>query len=350
MSPRRCALAIACATAALLITVAARAAAPPLSVAEGVFVLRSNLEPARQPDGNSVFFAGERGVVIVDTGRHAEHTQALLEFAAARGQSIALVINTHWHLDHMGGNAMLREHVPGLKIVASDAVAPALAGWLASSRRDMQALLDGGRADPATRAMIKIDIGLIDAGPRLLPDVTLSAPRTPVDGAGRPLVVGLAREAVTNADLWVFDAASRVIAAGDLVTLPVPFLDTACAAGWRAALAELDTAVPFETLIPGHGAPMSHTDFATWRDAFGALLDCAAGASPASICADGWVAALGPLLPADEQGRARAMLDYYLAEHLRAPPAQRDRFCPATGGNAATGESGIGIAQSIFME
>ena len=232
---------------------------------------------------------------------------------------------------------MLRERVPGLTIVASDAVAPALAGWLAQSRRDMQALLDSGRADAATREMIAIDIALIDAGASLLPNRTLSAPRTTIDGAGRPLLVGLARDAVTGADLWVFDAASRVVAAGDLVTLPVPFLDTACAPRWRDALAELDAAIPFEILVPGHGAPMSRAEFATWRTAFGALLDC--GADPArtgASCADGWIAGLGRLLAPGDQARALSMLDYYLGERLRAVPAQRDRFCPAAAAKGAS--------------
>lgn len=309
-------------------------AAAPVRVADGVYVLRDAFDPGRQPDGNSVVFAGPRGLVLVDTGRHAAHAQALLDFATLRGQPIVLVVNTHWHLDHLGGNALLRERVPGLKIVASDAVAPAFDGWLASSRREMQALLDGGRADETTRAMIETDIALIDAGARLVPDVALSAPRTTLDDGGRRLQVGLVRDAVAGADLWVFDAASRVVAAGDLVTLPVPFLDTACAPRWRAALAELD-ALPFETLVPGHGTPMTRTDFGRWRSAFGALLDCAAGTGPPRACADGWIAGVAPLLPAAEHGRARAMLDYYIGEQLRAAPERRDRFCPAPAGRVA---------------
>jgi glyoxylase-like metal-dependent hydrolase (beta-lactamase superfamily II) len=321
---------LACGLAALAMAQVAPAAAP-VRVAEGVYLLRDSFDSGRQPDGNSTVFAGPRGLVVVDTGRHAAHAQALLDFAAARAQPIVLVVNTHWHLDHLGGNALLRERVPGLKVIASDAVAPAFAGWLAASRRDMQALLDGGRADDATRAMIEVDMALIDAGARLVPDVALSAPRTTVEDGGRRLLVGLTRDAVSGADLWVFEARSRVVAAGDLVTLPVPFLDTACAPRWRMALAELD-ALPFETLIPGHGAPMTRRDFARWRSAFGGLLDCAAGTASARSCADGWIAGVGELLAADERGRARAMLDYYVGEQLRAAPTQRDRFCAAPAG------------------
>ena len=70
-------------------------AAAPVRVAEGVYLLRDSFDSGRQPDGNSTVFAGPRGLVVVDTGRHAAHAQALLDFAAARAQPIVLVVNTH---------------------------------------------------------------------------------------------------------------------------------------------------------------------------------------------------------------------------------------------------------------
>jgi glyoxylase-like metal-dependent hydrolase (beta-lactamase superfamily II) len=195
----------------------------------------------------------------------------------------------------------------------------------------MQAMLDAGKMDTQTQAMLRIDIALIDLGPKLLPDVTLGASRT-IDVVGRPLQIGFESQAVTAGDLWVYDPAAAVLAAGDLVTLPAPLLDTACAPRWRQALSRLDE-VPFKTLVPGHGAPMDRAAFARWRRAFGGLLDCAASDAPASACAEGWITALGPLLPEAQRAGARDMTAYYLAQHLRAIPAQRDRFCPAAADN-----------------
>jgi glyoxylase-like metal-dependent hydrolase (beta-lactamase superfamily II) len=312
--------------AGLLLALAAPVqASVPLPLADGVHVLRDSFSVDRQPDGNSVIFGGPRGQLVVDTGRHIEHSQALLDFARARSQPIVAVVNTHWHLDHIGGNALLRQQVPGLTVLASNAVAPAMAGWLANSRREMQAMLDSPRTDTAARAMIRIDIALIDHGQRLLPDQALDAGST-VDVIGRPLQIGFERYAVTAADLWVYDPASRVLAAGDLVTLPVPFLDTACTPGWRAALAHLE-AQPFELLVPGHGAPMSRADFNAWRRGFDGLLACAAGPAEEEQCITGWVQALGGLLPAAQVPRVRDMLMHYLGQHLRSTPERRDRFC-----------------------
>jgi glyoxylase-like metal-dependent hydrolase (beta-lactamase superfamily II) len=311
----------------LLLPLLARAT--PLAVAAGVYLQRDSFDPGRQPDGNSVIFVGPRGLVVVDSGRHAEHTQALIDFAVARTTPIVAVVNSHWHLDHLGGNALLRERVPGLQVVASSAVAPALKGWLADSRREMQAMLDGGTLDAAAQAMARLDIALIDRGPQLLPDMALDGPRT-LELGGLMLQIGHETRAVTAGDLWVYEPKTRVLAAGDLVTFPVPFLDTACASGWSAALTHLD-GVPFATLVPGHGAPMSRSDFGAWRSAFDGLLACAASDAAVSNCAEGWVKALGGLLPAADHKRARGMIDYYLKQHLRAAPAQRDRYCSAAG-------------------
>lgn len=299
----------------------------PVQVVETVFVERDSFAAGAQPDGNSVIFAGPRGLVIVDTGRHLAHAQALLDFATDRKQPIVAVVNSHWHLDHLGGNAWLRERAPGLRILASEAVAPALDGWLADSRRQMLQMLADPRTDAGTAAMLRTDVALIEQGPRLLPDITVAAPRE-IDFGGQTLRIGHEGPAATVADLWVYDPATQVLAAGDLVTLPAPFLDTACAPGWRAALAHLD-AVPFKTLVPGHGAPMSREDFGTWRRAFGLLLDCASGSAPTAACAAGWVDALGRLLPDRQRKQALGMTGYYVDHHLRAEPARRDAFCKA---------------------
>lgn len=297
----------------------------PVALTEKVLVLRDSFKPGQQPDGNSVIFVGTSALVVLDSGRHLEHTQALLDFASERGTPIVTLINSHWHLDHLGGNALLRDKVPALKVIASDGVGPALKGWLANSRREMQAMLDGGKLDAATQAMVNWDIALIDQGSKLLPDVALIAPSSE-DSAGRKLLIGRETKAVTAADLWVWDAESKALAAGDLVTLPVPFFDTACAAGWQRALGHLE-ALPFDQLVPGHGAPMNRAEFAVWRKGFDGLLACAASEATTATCSDGWVATLGPLLSQSDQLQARRMLGYYIDNLLRAEAAQRDRFC-----------------------
>lgn len=290
---------------------------------DGVRVLRGTYAPPRQPDGASVLFAAPDGWVVVDSGRHPEHARALLELAA--GVPIRTLVNTHWHLDHVGGNPALRAANPGLEVVASSAIDAALTGFLADYAGQLRDLL-AKDAEPAQADAWRAELARIENGASLRPDRVISAPAQ-VILAGRAFEVGFEVDAVTGGDLWLYDPASGVLAAGDMVTLPAPFFDTACPARWQAALGRL-AEVPFTTLVPGHGAPMTKDGLATYRGAFDHLLACAASDAAASACIDGWLADAGPLLP-DENAHAQArdLLGYYLAAVLRGE--HTGRYCPA---------------------
>jgi glyoxylase-like metal-dependent hydrolase (beta-lactamase superfamily II) len=295
-----------------------------VEIAADAWLLRGAFEPGRQPDGNSVVLAGPDGLVVIDSGRHPPHAAALLAFARARAQPVVALVNTHWHLDHVGGNPTLRAAHPALRVHGSDAIDAALHGFLARYREQLVAQL--ADAPPAARAALQAERDRIDGGAALRPDRIVREARE-ATLAGRPLQLGLARHAVTAADVWVYDPATRVLIAGDLVTLPAPFLDTACPEGWQRALASLP-ATGFRRLVPGHGAPMTRRGFDRWRRAFDALLLCAAGDAPAASCSAGWQRDAGSLLQGHPEGFTRELVDYYVGR-LRGPNARRD--CPAAG-------------------
>lgn len=327
---------------ALLVVAAALALAPrPLTGAEppvsgpareiapGVFFLPGAFTPGSQPDGNSVVFTAPEGLVVVDTGRHPEHTAALVELARRRGAPIAAVVNTHWHLDHIGGNPRIRAAFPDVEIHASPALAGAMTGFLARYREQLEAMVEGAADDPEAQAPFLAELAILDAGTALAPDetVTASGERTL---AGRTLRIGLETHAVTAGDLWLLDPETGVLAAGDLVTLPAPFFDTACPERWRSALDRL-AETGFELLVPGHGEPMTRAAFETYRRAFGALLDCAASSERANeACIDGWLDGAGDLIPEPDRPLARSLLAYYLDASLLATPsdpAKRAELC-----------------------
>jgi glyoxylase-like metal-dependent hydrolase (beta-lactamase superfamily II) len=306
---------------------AAAAAAAPPALAPGIHLVAGGIEPGRQPDGNSVLFEAPQGLVVVDTGRHRWHREKIEQLAARLDRPIVAIVNTHWHLDHISGNLALKAAYPRARVHASDAIDGALTGFLADSARGARAALAGGKLDPTTVEEIEGDLATFDQGSRLRPDVVVRR-SGPVALGGRRFDLRLSPNAATAGDVWLYDRARRVAVVGDLVTLPVPFLDTACPEGWRRALGEV-AAVPFATLVPGHGAPMTRAQFGIYRAAFGALLDCAAGKAEAAACADGWVRDAGPLLGGDarETARARRMASYYVGSLLRAN-AGKSKYCP----------------------
>jgi glyoxylase-like metal-dependent hydrolase (beta-lactamase superfamily II) len=301
-------------------------ASPPASdsSAPDVIVLLGTFVPGTQPDGNTVVLRAPEGLVVVDTGRHATHTRRILDLARSTGLPIAAVVNTHWHLDHVGGNPMVRQAYPSVKVTASRAIDDALTGFLADYRTQLVEAIEAS-SDPAERSRHREEVARIDAGRSLAPDIAIEATGDRVL-AGRSMVLGLEGPAATDGDVWVFDRSSGVLAAGDLVTLPAPLLDTACPRGWQAALAHLSE-IPFLLLVPGHGRPMTRQEFAAYRAGLDQLVACAASVRPDAACIDGWLRDLGTLVPEPDRPLARSLLAYYLPALLRAPPDRVARLC-----------------------
>jgi hypothetical protein len=108
-----------------------------------------------------------------------------------------------------------------------------------------------------------------------------------------------------------------------LVVAFAPFLDTACASGWKRALGDIE-AMPFQTLVPGHGAPMNRAEFRQWRAAFDKFVDCAGSKDQ---CVAGWKRDAAPFVAALGKRNIDGLLGYYVDARLRGP--ERDKYCPA---------------------
>lgn len=123
------------ATWLLQIPAAAPSPAPeaPVEVAPGIHLIRGAVVPGRGPDGNTILIDAPDGLIVVDTGRHISHSDAILAFARERNRPIAAIVNTHWHLDHSSGNVRLKAAYPGARVYTTTAIDRALApgGFLA---------------------------------------------------------------------------------------------------------------------------------------------------------------------------------------------------------------------------
>lgn len=304
----------------LTMTLAQSAAAPPVAtpppeaIAPGVELLRGAILPERGPDGNSIIFDAPDGLVVVDTGRHAWHSDAILAYAKSRGRPVAAIVNTHWHLDHTSGNGRVKATFPKAPVVATNAVDRALApgGFLARSLESSRPMLDDPKFSPIQKEEVQIFLDTMASSDGLRPDVVVTASGERAL-AGRALDLHVTDGAVTDADLWIYDPASGVAAIGDLVTFPAPFFETACPAAWRRALDEV-WAAPFTTAIPGHGDPMSRAQFDAWRGAFNGFMDCVQGTAEAGQCAATWADGIAPFNGADEKARkmSLAYAEYYV--------------------------------------
>src|SRR5262245_62706026 len=92
----------------LLLALAQSAPAPnppaAREIAPDTYLLPGAMLPDRGPDGNTVILAAPAGLIVIDTGRHAWHSDGILAFAQTKHQPVSAILNTHWHLDHSSGN------------------------------------------------------------------------------------------------------------------------------------------------------------------------------------------------------------------------------------------------------
>lgn len=80
---------------------------------------------------NNIVFSGGGGPgAVIDSGHgaHAAQTVALVQ-AALGGQALELLLNTHLHCDHCGGNAALQARYPALHTAIPPGHAPQVAAW-----------------------------------------------------------------------------------------------------------------------------------------------------------------------------------------------------------------------------
>ena len=288
----------------------------PQLIAQDVWLMPGFFQFDRSPDGNSVIFRTDNGLVVMDTGRHFWHRQSILQFAALQNLPIIAVVNSHWHLDHVSGNPMIKSTYPDVKVYASNAIDQALTGFLQNGVIRLREALKTPNLSNEAKEDIETDLETSQQGELLRPDVIVKESGS-VSIGSKKMDLNFAPDGPTQGDVWIYDAGTKIAAVGDLVTLPVPFLDTACVAGWKTALEKV-WATPFEILVPGHGKLMSRNDFNRYRVAFNNYVDCANSSKDSSICSAGWLRELRGLIddnaldPKQTGEWARAYIDQVL--------------------------------------
>lgn len=246
------------------------------AVAAGVFVHRPADPLAGPVDGNMTIITGSRGVAVVDT--HIDPAAARAAIEAIKGlteQPVTHIVNTHWHDDHVNGNATFLRAFPRAQVIAHEQTLSALKReWpkaieqrqQAYPKVDPDALRAKSKALRAQDPLRAIDFTIYaDYVERLTPELPQLSTAYPnqtfteslaVDLGGRELTLQWLGPGNTQGDTVVWLPKERILITGDLLVAPVPFAFSAPMLHWPVTLQRL-RAYPFLTLIPGHGAPMS---------------------------------------------------------------------------------------------
>ena len=192
--------------------------------------------------GNIGASIGEDGIVIVDDqfAPLAEKIQAALK--GITDKPVRFVINTHYHGDHTGGNALFQEKAP---VIAQDNVRKRLASGGPAGYGSGKGM-DNKPADPKALPIITFDH-----------DVTVHLNGEDIRALHFP-------HGHTDGDSVIYFPKSNVVHMGDdFVTYGFPFIDLQGGGSIEGMIAALEQIIPKlppdVKVIPGHG-PLSNLD------------------------------------------------------------------------------------------
>lgn len=182
---------------------------------------------------NATFIVGDNDVVVVDSGLSRSAGEAILEgLRKVTTKPVAMVINTHWHGDHVFGNQAFRQAFPGARFVAHsatrDGIVTGEVGYRDLNRPKLEARLKELRAiatrtEAEDRELARSELQM-DAwqGDYVLPDILVDERLTIMQGQRRIDVLHLGH-ANTPGDVVIHLPAERIVINGDMAITPVQF-------------------------------------------------------------------------------------------------------------------------------
>lgn len=239
---------------------------------DGIYEIRHPDAPDGFPQGNTLVVIGEKKVLVVDSCLLPSSTrQDIEQIRKWTDKPVTYLVNTHWHFDHTLGNATYAAAFPGLQIIAHKHTAKLLAEWnpgamarypgrveqfrkfLASGkkpdgspmtdadRRDFQHAVDG---NTAVSAEMKNAV-------QATADITFDHELV-LDLGNRTAEIRFLGRANTAGDTVIYLPKEKIIAVGDMLDHPVPYLFGGFPVDLIStlkALSEIDA----QTIVPGHG-------------------------------------------------------------------------------------------------
>jgi cyclase len=268
--------------ALLLLTPAAMAADPPpkpyqvQKLAEGVHALIWN-DPFADPiESNSLFIINEHDVVVVESSILPSTARVIIaEIRKLTAKPVRILVNTHWHDDHLLANSVFRDTWPDIQFVGHrntrvdslelsfNAIPRVQAEYRTTLGKLRDSLasgngLDGKPLDYARRKRYEEAIPLyqryLDESAQIRaepPDVVFDDSLTLHRGP-RTIEVRFLGRGNTRGDVVVWLPQEKVLATGDLVVYPIPFAFGSYYGEWVKTLDRL-LEFPAETIFLSHG-------------------------------------------------------------------------------------------------
>jgi glyoxylase-like metal-dependent hydrolase (beta-lactamase superfamily II) len=248
-------------------------------IAEGITAFIASESNTDVVSGNSVAIIGDNGALVVDSTNFPSHARQMIDaIKRTTNQPVRFVVHTHWHLDHLMGDAAYRAAFPGVTIVSTAATKKAIVerdpkylklgetgpGYAASLRKQVREGKDeeGKPLTDADRKYLTDFANSVDFATGEFKQATLIPPDLTFD---RNLTISLGRREVqvlflgrgnTAGDAVIFVPDSKVVITGDLLVFPTPYSFGSYLTEWIQTLAKIK-ALGASVIVPGHG-PVEH--------------------------------------------------------------------------------------------
>ena len=217
-----------------------------MSIAPGVYAAIDG--PTGRSGSNAGFVIGDDGVLVIDSFFDPEATRALIaDIRNLTPKPIRYVVNTHYHADHVAGDAVLR--AAGAIIIAHRNVR----GWV----RTENLHLFGAQPSPRITAMVKA---------LTLPDVTTDQELTIWLGKRKILIQPVLGH--TGGDLIVTVPDAKTVFCGDILWRHVsPNIIDGDVAKWINTVAKMQHAANASDafFVPGHGGVATVRDVSDFQ-------------------------------------------------------------------------------------
>ena len=248
-----------------------------VKIAEGVYAVIT--KPGGLPSGNAGFVIGKDSVLVFDTLVAPVAIEELIaEIQSITKLPIKFAVNSHYHLDHTGGNQVLAAR--GVQIIAHDNVmiwqttknkrflpAPE---ELTKRKADAEKQLADTPADQANkRAQLERTIRRLDAMMAIKltnPTKTFKSGTMTLD-LGKRKVILATLPGHTGGDVFAYVPDANVVFTGDLGwSKTLPNLVDATVNDWVPTLDQILKQYPTAKYVPGHGNVAEASDIKDFRD------------------------------------------------------------------------------------
>jgi glyoxylase-like metal-dependent hydrolase (beta-lactamase superfamily II) len=252
------------------------------TIGPGVYAFVRKEVPSYGMESNSLLIVGSRDAAVVDAQMNLTDTREVI--AAIRRitpRPVRYVINTHCHDDHVTGNIEYQKAFPGVAFVASQAMADEINGICAANRANfrkvgagtvgfLHTLVDSNRSILGGAAAADEPLAYLSYA-RLISMFVAESEERPVlpgrtfadslvlDLGDRSVVAMYLGRGHSRGDIVLRVPDAGVIAAGDLVVWPVPFVGTTSYPGDFATTLDRILALGPSVILPGHGPLMRDT-------------------------------------------------------------------------------------------